>query len=310
MHDRRIVRDRIERLDFIRPPVAERRRARAVGRDLFGDFVSFKHMLQGADLESKLIGHAQQHQDLVRTVAVRMHVPLAFQYLDQRVEFEVALRFCNAFALGKACAIIHPLLLILTRIGEGLTDDILNAHARRRIACRTSAAAANVRSRIASALRIFSQRELDARRGTFKQDALRIFTPAHFRNRCHAANRVGAAMQNVRGGDAACECAIDRDVFGIEYIADANHRRDRHAAFVDRLCRDVRVRVNDAGDEVLSTSVDDLGPLRHHDFLAHLIDLAVFHHHRAHKLTFGHGPNRGVLDDECLGLQGRHCKSY
>jgi len=69
---RRVVRDCVVGLDLVAPPVTEGGCAGAVRLDLVGNLVSFEHMLQRRDLESKFVGDPQQHQDFVGPVAVRM----------------------------------------------------------------------------------------------------------------------------------------------------------------------------------------------------------------------------------------------
>ena len=60
--------------------------------DLLGDLVALEHVLEGRDLEAHLVGEPDQHQDLVGAVAVRVHEPLAFEDLDQRLELQIAAR--------------------------------------------------------------------------------------------------------------------------------------------------------------------------------------------------------------------------
>ena len=91
-HQRRVVGDGVVRLDLVGPPVGERRGAGAVLRDLVGDLVALEHVLQRGDAEAEFLGDAQQLQDLVGAVGVRVHEALALEHLDQRLELEVARR--------------------------------------------------------------------------------------------------------------------------------------------------------------------------------------------------------------------------
>ena len=91
-HDGRVVRNGVESFQLISPPVAERGRAGAVGGDLLGHFVAFEDMLQRADLEAVVVRHAQQHQDFVGAIAMRVHQAFAFQHFHQRLQLEIAAR--------------------------------------------------------------------------------------------------------------------------------------------------------------------------------------------------------------------------
>ena len=91
-HQRHVVRNRVPRFDLVRPHVGERRRHRAVLRDLVGDLVALEHVLEGVDLEPELVGDADQHEDLVGAIAVRVHLEIAVQNVDERFEPQVAPR--------------------------------------------------------------------------------------------------------------------------------------------------------------------------------------------------------------------------
>ena len=133
--------------------------------------------------------------------------------------------------------------------------------------------------RIAGALGVFAERELDAGSGAFEDHALRVLAPAHLERQRLAADGVGGAVQDVGRGHAAGQRAIDRDVLGVDDVLDIDHRGDADAAFVDAaIAGDVRVAVDDAGDHVLVGGIDDLGAGGLHDLLADLGDLAVFDH--------------------------------
>ena len=60
--------------------------------DLFRDLVALEHVLERRDLEADLLREPDEHQDLVGAVAVRVHQPLAFEDLDQRLQLQVAPR--------------------------------------------------------------------------------------------------------------------------------------------------------------------------------------------------------------------------
>ena len=91
-HQRGVVRDRVDRFDLVAPPVGEGRRAGAVRGDLLRHLVALEHVLERGDLEAELVGDAEQHQDLVGAIRMRVDEALAFEDLDERLELQVAPR--------------------------------------------------------------------------------------------------------------------------------------------------------------------------------------------------------------------------
>src|ERR1035438_5801713 len=108
--------------------------------------------------------------------------------------------------------------------------------------------------------------------------------------------------------DPRCsQCAVDGDVVGVDDVLDVDHRGDRHAAFIDSArAGDVRVAIDDAGNEILPARFDNGGAGRHHHLLADFGDLTVFHHHGALEDAFGaFGHDGGVLNHDGFGAQWR-----
>jgi hypothetical protein len=101
-----------------------------------------------------------------------------------------------------------------------------------------------------------------------------------------AADRVGAAVQDVRGGGAAGEISIDVDVGRVEHVFHPGHRAHRHAALVDGFAGDVRMGVDDPWRDELAGAVIDLGARGNRHVAADRGDLAVAHQHGA----IGDGP--------------------
>src|SRR2546425_4692964 len=137
-------------------------------RNLLGDFVSFEHVLDGGNLEAELVGQPNQHQDLVRAIRVRVHEALALENLDQRLERQIASRRADVLAGFLPPLVLLPFLLIRFRACERVADYVLDAHARTWIARRAGVALASAGA-AAGSLRIFAERELDARHRAFEE---------------------------------------------------------------------------------------------------------------------------------------------
>ena len=140
---------------------------------------------------------------------------------------------------------------------------------------------------------VLAQGELDAgQRAGNHQIARPGLAVAQLDDHRLAADGVGAAVEDVGGGGAAGEAAIDVDVARVEHVFHAGHRADRDAAFVDRVVGDVRVRVDDARRDELAGRVVDVGAGGNRHVRADRGNLAVAHQHGA----VGDGAARGGDD--------------
>ena len=139
-----------------------------------------------------------------------MHVALAFQHFDERIETQIAARRDQIFfASGGALVVDVPRGFVVAGFGERAADGFFDAHARGGIT-RRSAASTEVR-----VLGIFAESELDAGQGAFERELRGGLAPAEFDDYGLAADGVGAAVENVGDGDSAGEIAVDVDIVGI-----------------------------------------------------------------------------------------------
>ena len=161
-----------------------------------------------------------------------MNEALALENLHQRLQLQIAARRHDVFSGPAPPLVVLPILLVGLRPVERVADHVFDAHPRRRIAQRSVALAAA--GAAARTLRVLAQRELDARHRAFEGKVFGpALAPAQLDHVVLAANRVGAAVKDVRGGEAAGEVAVDVDVGRIKDVLDAGHRAHRRAHFVD-----------------------------------------------------------------------------
>ena len=129
------------------------------------------------------------------------------------------------------------------------------------------------------ALRVFTEGEFDPREGAFEQQVFGLLrAPAKLDDDGLAADRIRAAVEDVRDGETAGEVALDGQIGRVEHFAHPRHRADGRRAFVDGVVGDVRVGVDDAGRHELAGAVDDLRAGRHLHIGADRRNLAVAQH--------------------------------
>jgi hypothetical protein len=156
-------------------------------------------------------------------------------------------------------------------------------------------------------LGIFAKGELDAGQSSFKRKLRGRLAPAQLDDHGLAADGIGAAVENVGGGDAAGKIAVNVDVVGIQNVGDIRDRGYGDAAFIDVAVNgDVRVAVDDARHDELASSVDDLRLFGGFDGQAHLGDFAILNKDGpVLDGAAGDGQDGGVLDqDDGRGLGG------
>src|ERR1700691_3407382 len=201
--------------------------------------------------------------------------------------------------------VIAPFLLVGAGLGQGLANDILHTHAAGGIA--QSGGSSEAVSGRPRALDVFAQGKLDAGRGTFEDQPLGVFAPAHLHHLALAADGVGAAVQYVGGSHTAGQSAVDIDIVRVDNILNPHHRRDGHRAFIDAVGRDVRVAVDDAGHHELAARVDDARAIRDQHLFAGFYDLAIANQDGALEGSFGDGEHGGVANDGGLGSRRQCC---
>src|SRR5579863_6084324 len=299
-HERGIVGNGVVGFDFVGPPIGKGGSAGARGGDFVGNFVTFQDVLEGADFEAEFLSHAQQHQDFVFAVAMRMYVALTFENFDKRLEAQIAARGHQVLAAGCYALVVGvPGRFVVARFGESAANGFFHAHAGGGIAHGS----ANTEI---GALGIFAERKLDAGQRAIEGKLGCGLSPAQFDHHGLPADSVRAAVQDIRSGDAAGEIAIDRNVVGIQNVSDVDDRRNGNAAFIDAAIHgDVRMAINNPWDDKLPGGIDHLRIFRSFDAGADFHNFAVLDQDRAvFDGAVGNSEDGGVLNQEHSGSVG------
>src|SRR5262249_31242164 len=179
------------------------------------------------------------------------------------------------FAGGDFLVVGVPGAFVIARFSKCAANGFFYAHARSGIAALTAG------NREIRTLGVFTESEFNAGDGAFKRKLLCGLAPAQFDDDGLATDGVGAAVENVRCGDATSEVAKDRDVVGVENFGDVGDGRNGDAAFVHTAVdSDVRVAVDDAGCDVEASAIDDLRACRGFYVRTDFGDFAVFDENR------------------------------
>ena len=113
-------------------------------------------------------------------------------------------------------------------------------------------------------------------------------------------------MKNVCRSDATSKVAVNIDVLGVQNFFHCHHGRNRNATLVDALGSDVRVTVDDSGNDELPGSVDDLCAGRGLDGLSDFRDFAVLNEDgTVLDGAVRNREHRGVLDQDDGGAVRR-----
>src|SRR5215204_4966993 len=156
-------------------------------RNLFRDLVTLEHVLEGLDLETKLISKIDQHQDLARDVAVRVNVAFAFEDLDERLELQIS-SWRNqvlVLVLSGTRAILIPRLFVIARACKCIANHFFNTHARVWITTSDARLVGSARS-----LYIFAERKLYPRHCSRKKKLTRRPSILDLHNCIEPANRI------------------------------------------------------------------------------------------------------------------------
>ena len=153
-------------LHFEAPPIGPHRRTHTLVGQTIGDLVSLHGMMECRDLEAELVGDIEHGRHFIGAVAVHVHENISLHDLGESLELQIALRRTGRSRVLVRChpcpwiswrrrrrllfllvvlrqfAIVFvPLLLIVLRVGKGLTvaGDVAHAGRGRLILSRTHA---------------------------------------------------------------------------------------------------------------------------------------------------------------------------
>ena len=279
MHDRahpgavengHVAADRIRRLELEPAPVSPHRCADVFLREDVGDLVRLDAVMERTDLVPELLRDVDHLHHFVSAIAVIVHENVAAQYLGKRLQAKVA--------RGRLTLVLRipfvPLAPIAFRLDPRSAVSGHVPHARGRPARRVHALGILPACHLEPVLR---GRKLHSLRRARRHD---------LQNRATASDEVRRAGQHLNRRHPSGERPRKLRVLRPHRVFHPHVRSHRVGGFVDvvRLravvarnasTADVRVRVDDAGGDVLAESVDEqrVGGRRHRG--SDLRDLAV-----------------------------------
>ena len=304
-HQRHVVRNRVIGLDLVGPHVGEGGRHGAVPNHLIGDLVTLEHMLKRVHLESEVVGHADQHQDFVGAITVRVHLEIAMQDVDQGLEPEVATRRERVGIGLERRAVLIPLLIVFLCPREPVAHGEVHAHPRHRKPALIG------RSGGTRARDVFTQRELHDSERALEIHRIHGRTPTHLDDSRLTADRVRAPVEEERRRHTTCQRAIDHGIVVLHLHDD--FWCDRLAPLVDAALESrMRVRVDNAGHDELARTVDHAKSGGDRHVRANGGDLATAHDDGAIlDIAVGNGDDRRVADGDVLRRErdrGGYCR--
>ena len=109
-------------------------------------------------------------------------------------------------------------------------------------------------------------------------------------------------MEDIRRRHAATESTVNGDIFGLEDILNADHRRDRNPALIADMDGHVRVTVDDAWKHIAARGVDHAGALGDGEVGPHGGDFSAANDEGAvFNRALAHGKNRCTLKHRRFG---------
>ena len=202
--------------------------------------------MERSDSEAEVLGNAQEHQNLVRPVAMSVHENAAIEDPHERLESEVSSRRHRIFSARFRVFVGLPLGLVFLRLGEARSQRELDSHAGGGVARRDT-----IRRPAVGSFWIFAERELDPRLRSLDEEIGRVFAPAQLDHCVLATDDVGRAVEHVDGCDPTGESTQDRGASVVDHVGDADFGGNR-----------TRGLVVVTGDSDVNVSVDDA---RHHE---------------------------------------------
>ena len=105
--------------------------------------------------------------------------------------------------------------------------------------------------------------------------------PTQLDNQGLSADGVSGAVKNIRRRDSPGQIAINIDVLGIQDFRHVHHRGYGNAALVDAFRGDVRMAIDNAGNNELPRSINHLSVFRRANGLADFGDFPILNKDRA-----------------------------
>ncbi len=219
-------------------------------------------MLQN-QLKVELLRQAHGTHQVVGPVAMEMDRPLAFEYLHERVHRRVGIGWRRVLAGGLRLAVGCPLPLVITSLDELLALHGGELHAR---------VGRHLTTGEVEVLGVLAVGHLQTAQDQHALDAHGLDgIAAQLDVERLSADDVAAAGHDVGGGDATRDSHADSGIVRENGVLGAQARLHGSGTLVAVRMRgnprpsvdaDVRVRIDQSGDDILAGGVDDLRVLR------------------------------------------------
>ena len=164
--------------------------------DFWGDLVALQHVLERFHFHAEPVGDAEEHQDFICPVAVRVDFDVAGKDVRQGFEPEVPPGFGERVGRTLRLLVLIPLLLVTTSFRERTNEHGLDAEAA-------------VREPAVGAFHVFAECEFHSPRPVGDEHFLGGPAELHFHDGVLPTDHVGTTVEQAGGRSAAAQGTVD-----------------------------------------------------------------------------------------------------